>query len=151
MTTRASVVVRNMGSKLFHSSTYLSGKVLALLYPNPITGYPPLYARDFIPKILGYPDGSTTPTPNSVDFKGGELLGCVSGELGLRKYLESNGHALVVTAENCEMEKHLADTEVIICQPFYPFYLTAERIKMAPNLKMAITAGRSVALSDCDH
>ena len=42
------------------------------------------------PKI--YPDGQTLPTPKAIDFKPGTLLGSVSGELGLRKYLESNGH-----------------------------------------------------------
>jgi len=41
----------------------------------------------------------------------------------------------------CEMEKHLKDAEIVISQPFYPFYLTAERQAMAPKLKMAITAG----------
>ena len=32
------------------------------------------------------------PTPKGIDFNPGQLLGCVSGELGLRKFLESNGH-----------------------------------------------------------
>jgi formate dehydrogenase len=57
------------------------------------------YARDSIPKISKYPDGQTAPNPSSVDFKPGELLGCVSGELGLRKFLEKNGHTLVVTSD----------------------------------------------------
>jgi len=43
--------------------------------------------------------------------------------------------------EGCEMEKNLHDADIVISQPFYPFYLTAERIAMAPNLKHAITAG----------
>ena len=30
---------------------------------------------------------------------------------------------------------------MVISQPFFPFYLTRERIESAPNLKMAITAG----------
>jgi hypothetical protein len=38
------------------------------------------------------------PTPSPIDFKPGELLGCVSGELGLRKFLEDAGHTLVVTS-----------------------------------------------------
>ena len=64
-------------------------KVLAVLYPDPVDGYPKKYARDDIPKITKYPDGQTAPTPNAIDFKPGELLGSVSGELGLRKFLES--------------------------------------------------------------
>jgi formate dehydrogenase len=65
--------------------------------------------------------------------------------LGLRKYVESKGHQLIVTSDKdgsgCEMEKHLADAIVVISQPFYPFYLTSERMKMAPKLKLALTAG----------
>jgi formate dehydrogenase len=38
-------------------------------------------------------------------------------------------------------DRHLADAEVVISQPFWPAYLTAERIAKAPNLKIAITAG----------
>ena len=75
----------------------------------------------------------------------GELLGCVSGELGLRTYLRAQGHELVVTADkdgpDSEFERHLADAEIVISQPFWPAYLTAERIAKAPNLKLAITAG----------
>jgi len=38
-------------------------------------------------------------------------------------------------------EKHLPDAEVVISQPFWPAYLTRERIAMAPKLKLALTAG----------
>ena len=38
-------------------------------------------------------------------------------------------------------ESELPDADVVISQPFWPGYLTAERIAKAPNLKMAITAG----------
>ena len=120
-------------------------KIVCVLYDDPVDGYPPSYARDDIPKIEKYPDGQTTPTPSAIDFSPGELLGCVSGELGLRKFLEDGGHELVVTAdkdgENSEFDQHLPDAEVVISQPFWPAYLTAERIAKAPNLKMSITAG----------
>jgi len=39
------------------------------------------------------------------------------------------------------LEKELPDTEVVISQPFWPVYLTAERIDKAKNLKQAIAAG----------
>jgi lactate dehydrogenase-like 2-hydroxyacid dehydrogenase len=69
----------------------------------------------------------------------------VSGELGLRKYLESLGHKFVVTADkegpNSHFERELPDAEIVISQPFLPAYLTAERIGRAKNLKIAITAG----------
>jgi formate dehydrogenase len=120
-------------------------KVLCVLYDDPVDGYPPEYARDGIPTIDHYPGGQTTPTPEAIDFTPGELLGCVSGELGLRPYLEAAGHELIVTSDkdgpDSEFEKHLADAEVVISQPFFPAYLTAERIAKAPNLKLALTAG----------
>jgi formate dehydrogenase len=119
--------------------------ILCVLYDDPEGGYPPDYPRDEIPKIERYPDGQTTPTPEAIDFTPGELLGCVSGELGLRKFLEAAGHELIVTAdkdgEDSEFEERLPDADVVISQPFWPAYLTAERIAKAPNLKLAITAG----------
>jgi formate dehydrogenase len=120
-------------------------KVLCVLYDDPVTGYPKSYARDGIPKIDGYPGGQTAPTPKGIDFVPGSLLGSVSGELGLRKYLEANGHTLVVTSDkdgpNCTFERELPDAEVVISQPFWPAYLTAERIAKAKKLKLALTAG----------
>ena len=120
-------------------------KVVCVLYEDPEDGFPASYARDDIPEITGYPDGQTAPTPKSIDFTPGELLGSKSGELGLRKYLEANGHELVVTTSkdgpNSVLEKEIADAEVVISQPFWPAYLTAERIAKAPNLKLALTAG----------
>ena len=79
------------------------------------------------------------PSPKNIDFKPGELLGCVSGELGLRKFLESNGHSLVVTsdkdAKGCKADKELVDADIVISQPFWPYYLTREKIETAKNLK----------------
>jgi formate dehydrogenase len=119
--------------------------ILCVLYDDPDGGYPPDYPRDAIPKIERYPDGQTTPTPEAIDFTPGELLGCVSGGLGLRKFLEAEGHALIVTADkdgqDSEFERRLPEADVVISQPFWPAYLTAERIAKAPNLKLAITAG----------
>jgi formate dehydrogenase len=120
-------------------------KVLCVLYDDPVDGYPKSYARDGIPKIDRYPGGQTAPTPNSIDFTPGSLLGSVTGELGLRKYLESHGHTLVVTSDkdgpNCRFERELPDSEIVISQPFWPAYLTAERVAKAKKLKLAITAG----------
>ncbi len=120
-------------------------KVLCVLYDDPIDGYPPRYARSGIPKIERYPDGQSAPTPRAIDFTPGELLGCVSGELGLRKFLEAGGHELVVTSDkdgaDSEFDRELPDAEIVISQPFWPAYLTAERIAKAPKLKLALTAG----------
>lgn len=120
-------------------------KVLCVLYDDPVAGYPQSYARDSVPTIKTYPGGQTLPTPRSIDFKPGQLLGSVSGELGLRKFIESLGHQLVVTSDkdgpNSRLEKELPDTDIIISQPFWPVYLTEERFAKAPKLKLAITAG----------
>ncbi len=120
-------------------------KVLCVLYDDPVDGYPKSYARDDVPKLDGYAGGQTLPTPKAIDFKPGELLGSVSGELGLRKFLESQGHTLVVTSDkdgpNSVFERELPDADIVISQPFWPAYLTAERIAKAKKLKLAITAG----------
>src|SRR5919109_4932091 len=120
-------------------------KILCVLYDDPVDGYPTSYPRDDLPKIERYPDGQTLPTPKAIDFKPGVLLGSVSGELGLRKYLESNGHTLVVTSDkdgpDSVFECELPDGEVVISQPFWPVYMTAERFAKAKRLKLVITAG----------
>jgi formate dehydrogenase len=120
-------------------------KVLCVLYDDPVDGYPRAYARDAVPVIAKYHDGQTTPTPDEIDFTPGELLGSVSGELGLRRFLEHDGHSLVVTSDkdgpDSEFERELPDADIVISQPFWPAYLTAERIAKAPNLKLAVTAG----------
>jgi formate dehydrogenase len=119
--------------------------VLCVLYDDPVDGYPPKYARDEIPMIERYPDGQTTPTPKAIDFTPGELLGSVSGELGLRRFLEDAGHTLIVTSDKdgpeSEFERRLPEADVVISQPFWPAYMTAERFAKAPNLKLVITAG----------
>jgi formate dehydrogenase len=51
----------------------------------------------------------------------------------------------VVTADkdgpSSVFERELVDADVVISQPFWPAYLTAERIAKAPKLQLAITAG----------
>jgi formate dehydrogenase len=120
-------------------------KILCVLYDDPVTGYPTSYARDDLPALSGYPGGQTLPTPSSVDFTPGALLGSVSGELGLRAFLEGLGHELVVTSDkdsaDSVFDRELADADVVISQPFWPAYLTAERFARAPRLKLALTAG----------
>lgn len=120
-------------------------KVICVLYDDPVDGYPKQYARDDVPKITKYPDGQTAPTPAAIDFKPGELLGSVSGELGLRKFLEKAGHTLVVTSskdgKDSVLDKELPDAEIVISQPFWPAYMTRERFDKAKKLKLIVTAG----------
>ena len=55
-----------------------------------------------------------------------------SGELGL-EILEERGHTLVVTSDkdgdNSVAAKEIVDADVVISQPFWPFYLTRELIE----------------------
>jgi formate dehydrogenase len=120
-------------------------KILCVLYDDPVDGYPSSYARDGLPVLESYPGGQTLPTPEAIDFTPGELLGSVSGELGLRRFLEDLGHTYVVTSDkdsdDSVFDREIVDADVVISQPFWPAYLTAARIAKAPNLKLAITAG----------
>ena len=111
--------------------------VLCVLYDDPAGGYPPAYARDTIPTIESYYGGQTTPTPEAIDF--------TPGELGLRSFVEERRHQLTVTSDkdgpDSVFERELPEAEIVISQPFWPAYLTAERIAKAPKLKLAVTAG----------
>ena len=112
-------------------------KILCVLYDDPKGGMPKSYPLGDLPKLDKYPDGMTLPSPKGRDFTPGELLGCVSGGLGLKKFLESNGHEFIVTnskdGEGCEADKHIVDADIVISQPFFPYYLTKERIAKAKN------------------
>ena len=120
-------------------------KVLCVLYDDPVQGFPPNYARDSIPTLSQYPDGQSMPSPTAIDFKPGQLLGSVSGGLGLENFVTSQGHQFVVTSDkdsaDSVFDREILDADIVISQPFWPAYLTAERIAKAPNLKLAITAG----------
>lgn len=120
-------------------------KIVCVLYPDPVHGQPTRYARDTIPVIKTYADGQTAPTPKAIDFTPGELLGDVSGELGLAKFLKAAGHTLIVTSDkegpNSVLDRELVDADVVISQPFWPAYITRERMERAPKLKLAVTAG----------
>jgi formate dehydrogenase len=50
-----------------------------------------------------------------------KLLGTTENELGIRKWLEDQGHELITTSdkegENSTFDKHIPDAEVIITTP----------------------------------
>lgn len=74
------------------------------------------------------------------------LVGCLENELGLRKFIESYGYELVTTDDkdpepNSTVDKELEEAEIVITTPFFPAYITRERIAKAKNLKICITAG----------
>lgn len=60
----------------------------------------------------------------------------------LHEYFASKGHEFVTISDaNESLEPHLADMSIFICSPFYPAYLTKEKINRSPKLKLALTAG----------
>ncbi|KAM7279909.1 hypothetical protein ACFE04_007043 [Oxalis oulophora] len=73
------------------------------------------------------------------------FVGCAEKGLGIRDWLESQGHQYIVTDDkegpHSELEKHIPDLHVLISTPFHPAYVTAERIKKAKNLQLLLTAG----------
>jgi formate dehydrogenase len=71
-----------------------------------------------------------------------ELLGAAENALGLRPFLESAGHELLsLSDKEAELDRHLPEADVLITTPFWPAYVTRERIGRAPRLKLILTAG----------
>src|SRR5919106_3712640 len=97
-------------------------KVVGVLCDDPIAGYPAARGRD---------------DPSRID--------CGADAHALRKYLEGNGHQLVVASDKdgpgSVFERELVYADIVISGPFWSAFLTAERIAKAPKLKLAITAG----------
>ena len=56
-----------------------------------------------------------------------QLLGTTENELGLRKWIEEQGHELVTTSdkegEGSRFEKELVDAEVIVTTPYVLLHL----------------------------
>ncbi len=102
-----------------------------MLYDDPIGGYPKSYARDDIPRLERYPGGQTLPSPKIIDFKPGQLLGSVSGELGLRKFLEEQGHTLVVTSHKDGPDSVLESARIMPI--FRPPSSTVSRLPKSPT------------------
>ena len=133
-----------LAARALHAAAPSSAhKVVAVLYPDPVAGYPPTYARDTLPSVTVYPDGFEV--PRLKDAAPGTLLGCVSGELGLRPYLSSRGDSYVVLSDkdgpDSALDAELADAVVLITTPFWPAYIDARRLSRAGKLKLLLTAG----------
>ncbi len=120
-------------------------KVLCVLYDDPVDGYPDTYPRDDLP---GSPPIRAARRPHHrrrSTSHPGSCSAASRASSACGRFLEDAGHTLVVTSDkdgaDSVFERELADADVVISQPFWPAYLTAERIAKAPNLKLAITAG----------
>ncbi|CAI4688452.1 BDN_1c_G0043350.mRNA.1.CDS.1 [Saccharomyces cerevisiae] len=88
-----------------------------------------------------------------VPYEGGKhaeeqekLLGCIENELGIRNFIEEQGYELVTTTDKdpeptSTVDRELKDAEIVITTPFFPAYISRNRIAEAPNLKLCVTAG----------
>lgn len=65
---------------------------------------------------------------------------CAERTLELDEMLDDE-HELVVIDDQDDLDEHLSDMDVCVSSPFYPAYLTDERIENAPELELTITAG----------
>ena len=128
--------------------------VVCLLYNAPERGYPLTYARDGIPRIEIYADGQTMPSPTAIDFMPGELVGDVTGALGLRKFLAARGHSLTVLSDQdgraSKFDQALTEAEIVISQACWPAHLNAERIFNARKLRLVVTAGEGTEHIDLE-
>lgn len=71
-----------------------------------------------------------------------EVLGCAENGLGLRDFITKRGHEFVtLTDKEAGLEEHLATTDILITTPFWPAYVTRERLAKAPKLRLILTAG----------
>ncbi len=71
-----------------------------------------------------------------------ELLGCAENALGLADMVRAAGHELVTTTETgAALDPLLADVTVVIATPFWPAYITRERLAKMPQVKLLLTAG----------
>ena len=120
-------------------------KIVCVLYDDPIDGHPKSYPRDSMPKIERYPGGQTAPSPQGPRFQARRAARQRLGRPRPAQVPRSQRPHFVVTSDkdgpNSVLERELVDADVVISQPFWPAYLTAERIAKAKNLKLAITAG----------
>ena len=84
---------------------------------------------------ISYPGGAyATEVP--------ELLGCAENALGLRELVRAAGHELVTTSETGPaLDALLADAAVVIATPFWPAYITKERLAKMPKVQLLLTAG----------
>ena len=123
-------------------------RVLCVMYKDSEQGHPTVYARDGIPRIELYSDGQTMPSPTTIDFRPGELLGDVTGALGLRRFLAGRGHSLTVLsdqdASTYKFDQELPEAEIVVSQTCSPVRLSAERIAKAHKLRLVIMAGEGV-------
>ena len=120
-------------------------KILCVLYDDPEDGYPTAARATICPSSSAIPTARPCPRPRrstsrpaSCSAASPARSGCAAGWKGRGT---SSSSPPTRTGPAPTFERELADADVVISQPFWPAYLTRERIEKAPKLKLAITAG----------
>ncbi len=58
-----------------------------------------------------------------------EILGSAENALGLTEFLKEKGlEYIVLTDKEAEFDKHISNKDILITTPFWPAYVTKERI-----------------------
>lgn len=71
-----------------------------------------------------------------------ELIAAAEHALGLRGFIEKAGHEVVaITDKEQELDRQLPTADVLVTTPFWPAYVTKERIAKSPKLRLVLTAG----------
>ena len=111
-TSRASLFRPSGAVRTLTSTNNLQGKVLLCLYDVSVSSLAWHWSFNCADLILqGHEHAQQEP----------QLLGTTENELGIRKWIEDQGHTLVTTSDkegpNSKFEKELEDAEVIITTP----------------------------------
>jgi hypothetical protein len=81
------------------------------------------------------------------------MLGTTENELGIRKWIEDQGHELITTSnkegENSEFDKHLVDAEVIITTPYVPPEATPQYTLLRPTTRFGCRTLAHLAKATC--
>lgn len=71
-----------------------------------------------------------------------EILGAAENGFGVRDFLREKGvEYVVLTDKEAALDAEIPTADVLITTPFWPAYVTKERISRAPKLRLIITAG----------
>ena len=121
-------------------------KVLCVLYDDPVDGYPTVVRarRRADAHALSRAGRRCRRRRRSIS-RPASCWAAFRASWGCGSSSRAPGHTLVVTSDkdgaDSVLDRELPDAEVVISQPFWPAYMTAERIAKAPKLKLIITAG----------
>ena len=117
-------------------------KIVCVLYDDPVEGYPPRYAREDIPILATYrvdrlclrQARSTSSLENFWD----RFQAAWDCENSSRAVVTGWLLPPIKMVTIRPSKKEIVDADVVISQPFWPAYLTADRIAKAPNLRLQL-------------